>query len=512
MKKEEIKSFRKFLNLHEEGSDGNKLKSVILLEAILDETDHSLLDEKVLCEKLYGDAGDKSHRTFQKLLLRFKDKLYETLLLDLNLFRKDSYDELTIALSEVRKFLLLVNILRFRTSDEEMERLFDRIITKSKQYELYDELIQALELKLSFLGYRIGYDEVSYIRKDIEFFERCRRSLRTAKEWYTKLGKDESVTPENTSYLRYLQHGVEELEHEYRYTQSLNIAYYLYLVSLEYCQKTGDYEKGRSVSLQLIELLETNQSVYLDQRMGTAYLNYANNEIYLLNFSEGLKFADKAIALFPENGINYNLCLDTKAYCHFYSGELGEAEEILQGILQDPASKQTSLQKAKRNYMLANINFLRKNYAQTNKLLQELNELEKDQVDWNNGVRILNLMIQLEQEKYDLVDSRLENFRKYQERVSKSEDVKKRDRIILKVLLDLSRNAFDFSTVWVKDEEQFRMLFSEKPESGWQPNGPEMVVFHQWFIKMIRGEYDANCLNHERSYPMKMVTSAVYNS
>ena len=81
--------------------------------------------------------------------------------------------------------------------------------------------------------------------------------------------------------------------------------------------------------------------------------------------------------------------------------------------------------------------------------------------------------------------------RKHIDRTVKMKPVRKRDVIILRLLAKLSRQGFNFKTVWKKQQKYFELLASDEPEYRWEMRSPEMIIFHKWFEAKAKGkEYD----------------------
>jgi hypothetical protein len=125
--------------------------------------------------------------------------------------------------------------------------------------------------------------------------------------------------------------------------------------------------------------------------------------------------------------------------------------------------------------------------------LNNLEEIEKDKEGWNLWIRIMRILCSIELLKLNLIDYDIESFRKYIQRLNRSRDVRKRDQLILKVLLELDRCDYDFEEVSEKQEKTLEMLKSLDKEYKWQPNSPELILFHDWFqAKLNKQAYHPN--------------------
>lgn len=132
-------------------------------------------------------------------------------------------------------------------------------------------------------------------------------------------------------------------------------------------------------------------------------------------------------------------------------------------------------------------------YREASLLLNNLEEIEKDKEGWNLWIRIMRILCSIELLKLNLIDYDIESFRKYIQRLNRSRDVRKRDQLILKVLLELDRCDYDFEEVSEKQEKTLDNLKSLNKEFRWQPNSPELILFHDWFeAKLVNKAYSPN--------------------
>ena len=137
-RKEEIKTFRTFLKALDPATSGFRSKSVKLLELLIRNNNISI---ESLCEKIYQNKSKKNQVAISRLINRFKAKLYECLTLDINIYRKGSYTELTQYKAEMRKLILYNSILSGKVNKQEFFRMVDRAVLIAKKFELFHDLI-----------------------------------------------------------------------------------------------------------------------------------------------------------------------------------------------------------------------------------------------------------------------------------------------------------------------------------------------------------------------------------
>ena len=63
----------------------------------------------------------------------------------------------------------------------------NKIIKTAKQFEIYDGLIEALQAKQRFVGFRSGFSENHKIKLEIDFYEKSRIAYNRSLEIYNSI-------------------------------------------------------------------------------------------------------------------------------------------------------------------------------------------------------------------------------------------------------------------------------------------------------------------------------------
>ena len=105
----------------------------------------------------------------------------------------------------------------------------------------------------------------------------------------------------------------------------------------------------------------------------------------------------------------------------------------------------------------------------------------------------MRLLCSVELLKLNLIDYDIESFRKYLERTSKQYEVRERDKLVLKVLQELDKNDYNFSLTAIVAADELEKLKSTNEKYAWNPDSPELILFHDWFnAKLLKKEYEPN--------------------
>ena len=455
-----------------------------------------LLEQKpyLTLEKASRKFQYKSLRSFIRLVQRTTVKVQESLILEVNISRPDSYSQLFTTKFKIRKLIMQSQILSARGLTNQSLKLTENILKAAKKYELYDEIIEALYNQQVLIGLKKGEQYYNMIKKEIHFYESTRHALNRTKDKYRSFyaASDFSGIVKNKSAL--LEKIISEVEEDQKRTESINILVLNYLLKMELNFIKSKFSVAESIGLKLIEVLNKYESVYSLPRIGTIYFNMADSQISALDFKKAIKYASQSIEHL-KNNLTYNLlmAMEFRFLAEFYSKNYNESFELVEKQLRLNVINKFPFKKAIALYFKAVNFFITGEFTQANTLLYNITEIEKDKEGWNVWIRILRILCSVEMLRLNLVEYDMENFRKYMIRTAERADVRERDRMVLKVLLELDRQDYDFKATAKSRKKTLDRLASLEPAIKWEPKSPELILFHDWFwAKVENREYKPN--------------------
>ena len=478
LKREEVKSLLKFLRYYQDSDYESRGKGTQLVENILADAECTSRDLQL---DLYGK---ENYLAFNKLLNRTKDKIYEVLLFDQNL-SKPYYSNRNRIVFEIRKKLLQSEILLLRGMTDEFESFLNKIISKAIVYEVYDSLIEALQTKQRFMVLQSGRKKVEKIDKEIEIFEERRKKVQKARAAWTRIG---SIINQSTSpfdYLEDLECEIKALEIDYKETNSASIGYFYYFLYVEWLQINKRYSESEQVLIKLLDLVKSNLSIYTQARCGDVQINLSNNEILLGDFKLAISNAVVAQGFFDFESLNFFVAREIEFYARFYNNEIDLAEKIISDICNSTRSSDTPFLYSKWRYLFACVKTKKGEILASNELLQEYKEIESDKEGWNLSKRVLTIINRIDSNDLESADLKVLGLEKFIKRILKSRHVRKRDVIILRILLKLINEGFNFERVYMLRKRYFNMLESSHPDYGWKIKSPELIKFHEWYRNKI---------------------------
>lgn len=481
LKREEVKSLLKFLRYYQDTEDESKGKGTQLVENIISDPGCTAKDLQL---DLYGK---ENYHAFNKLLNRTKEKIYEVLLFDQNL-AKPYYSNRNRIVFEIRKKLLQSEILLLRGMTDEFENFLNKIISKAKEYEVYDSLIEALQTKQRFMVLQSGRKEVEKIEKEVAIFEESRKKVQKARAAWTRIG---SIINQSTSpydYLEELEFEIKVLENDYRETNSASIGYFYYFLYVEWLQINKRYSESEEILMKLLDLVKNNVSIYTQARCGDVQINLSNNEILLGDFKLAITNAIVAQSFFDFESLNYYVAREIEFYARFYSNEIDIAEKIISDVCNSTRSANTPFLYSKWRYLYACTKTKKGEIVSSNELLQDYKEIESDKEGWNLSKRILTIINRIELNDLESADLKVLGLEKFIKRLLKSRHVRKRDILIIRILLKLINEGFDFEKVYKQRKRYFDLLESNNTDYGWKIKSPELIIFHEWYKNKMVGK------------------------
>lgn len=215
--------------------------------------------------------------------------------------------------------------------------------------------------------------------------------------------------------------------------------------------------------------------------MGSVLLSKSENYIKLHKFKESLLMSNQSSAYFPNNIFNQALVYECKFYANYFSGEFAKSRLDLEYLCNLPRENNILVSINKWNYLSAALLFLEKKYQDCQLQLKQISEIDKDKEGWNVNIRILMIMCQIEIGILDSVDLSLSNLEKFVKRISKKGNISMRYKIILRILIALSNDSYDFKKVSYKKKRYLEQLNLSSNKLSWEIKGPELIPFNIWF-------------------------------
>lgn len=461
---------------------GKEARAIVLFDMVVEHNKSgagAALDSAELEVSLYGAP---SSANFTRLVYRLREKILESLVLDVNVNREEAYDERTRINIEVRKNITQAQILQSRGLHDISESILEKVFQQCKKYEILEELLLAVRLLINLRRTNEGVKHLSMWMSIYEKYDYMKSALVKAEARMCVVNAELDFKAGEKAKADWLKIILDEMVVDYRKTSCAHIGFNFFYLQAQYYQIVRDFRSARKALEDNFKLLETHPSIFTKIRVGNVLSNIADNDLYLREFARCQKTAAKAMVHFKEGSFNYQQAVELTFYSHYYRGAYAAAKDTILELLPD-ADEMNELQfkEGKRFYLLACAHFMSGEFNATVKLLNRIiNPIEEDREGWNIGMRILNIMALVELEKFDEATSRIAALKSFIDSVGK-DYITERALSVATLLRKLSNASFDFKVLYQKEQERIEAL----SELEWIPKSPEMVIVDQWILSRV---------------------------
>lgn len=481
----EKKTLKRFIQFQIKEGETNTMNQ--FLELLIVKPNSS---EEYFIKQIYGDYNERNSNAFRKLLERFMDKTYESLLLDINIYNTKNTSVYYMNVIELRKLISLLHIVMARgVPAKEMNRLLNRGVSLSKKFEKFEELLIFLNYKLLHVGFIHGFFKQKELYEEISLAERHRAALFESRNLMFKYITDQQhKSIDDYKLTNEIKSASDRCRELYEETKLYNVLSDWYILEMQYCHYTFNYKRAEVLQLEFLNHIFQSPALLQKNRICDNYVNLAITQVYLYKYSEALLSINNAIKYAPMIIEAHNYYNDQLTFIFIYLKQYESALEVLSKLMKNMDFGSADAQISLRQYKLACTLFLMKDFKNCFQELQATTEIEDDRDGWNIGVRMLQIYLTLETEKIDLADKKIENLRKHIERTVKMKSIRKRDVVIFRLLTHLSRCGFDFKEVWEERQKDFKLLRSDDPDYRWIPRSHELILFDQWFESKVKNQ------------------------
>ncbi len=414
------------------------------------------------------------------------------MLLENNSSRRSSYSEFKRADIWVKKRFIVSEMLFQRNALDQIYQLYDRIIEKCIQFEIYDTLVETLLRKRNLVSVREGKLALNEVSRQIEYYQKCKIVFDTAEHYFFQLSASVNFSSEPEQN-EFVHSAIKELAEAYDKYNSKNIYFYLSLLKLYKLEIQNDLDGAIELLGGLRQVILSSPAINRPQKRELVEINIAN--LYLrLNNAEGCNYhASLLITISSEDTFNISLAKEHLFMSEFHLGNFGKAHLIIKNLLVNTSPRDT-FYKAKRYYYHACVLFLQRRHKYAHDCLQFTKALDADKNGWNIAVRILDIMNQIQWGGlYHSADAHIDNLRDHIFKTRKIKPITPRNLAILDILKALVKEGFNFDTVAAQKASVLQKLSSGNEDYEWNMISPELIRFDAWFmakVKKVEYRYD----------------------
>ncbi len=478
MSVDEVNILKKYITSFDKTKKEKESKYIILINHIIHEQGEK---ENEIFYQLYPN---KELKPFRALCYRLRDKALESLILEVNVNRKNQLTPYGRAFIRVNKMIMELRLCFTRGQEELGMKLIEKVIVTGGKYGFYDEVIQVLYIKQKVVNVKYGSKKERKLAEKIEYYELLRDSLLLANKYIDRLHGETAFKKSKSKKITYYEKAIQDIEKRVKQASSKELYYQLQWMKMQYSQEQKDYKQSLYYASNLLSYILAEPFVYKHIRKGTILLNIAHNKIFTGQIETALADADLAIEYLPKYTHNYYLLQEVRFHIMYYSNKGEDALALAQKMCLDEHPDKTDFQEDKWHYWLAVCLFNNKQFAAAQKELEKVQELRRDTEGWNLSIRILNIICSISLGLEQKTERQIQALKR---QYNRRPNIQVRLKTILSILLSLE-GELNFKSVYKEHQLAFDKLEKRKGWYKWDVKTPELFLFDQWFLSMMDDE------------------------
>jgi tetratricopeptide (TPR) repeat protein len=459
------------------GSNAGESKQLKLFRFITSNKDRALTDAE-----LSKHVATPNLASLKYLL---SEKIYDALLLNKHLENNAVFSPREQIVFALKKKTLLIKSL-YRTLNqgriETLNFMIAETIKLATENEVYDVLIEILIVQKQLKGMRTGILEFENVNDQIIFYDHCFKSVQNANDAYYRLVLNQefinSLTKKELD--QHIRNSIKQMELDYKKTKAQEVNYYMHFLQMALFENEKNFKQAIIYCKKLLLMVKKSKVLYSKDRIGFAMANLTQFNVLIGNYKEAAANAKNAQQFHIQNSFNHLTLKEQEFYAHFYANNNKEALKCTEEMLQHSMADTGGYRKSKFIYYEACVLFVTKQFKEALQLLNKSLEIEKDKTGWNIALRTLNILVFIELSKINEAARALEALRKYMERLTKSDEVKERDVLIIKLLREIEKDGFRLNPKNATAAKMLKELSEKNKPTSWNYYTPELIPFHEW--------------------------------
>jgi hypothetical protein len=419
---------------------------------------------------LYPQGNEGS---FLRFLLRIREKIEETLLLDINIKRTGAYTQRQQYFITIAKEIALIRLYKSRNEFEEAVRCINTVFEKATDVEAFSELLLALELLTGIPEqYRTGTtlrneNQYNKIKQQKEITDELNKLWSTLNETWDKPTVTEEICNRIAGYAAVK---ASHLTHTAEIYIKLCRAY-IYKVDKDYYEaarllKNNDAKLHQSPLKFEPELIFQNGIYRLEMLL------------YSYRFSEIIETGDIYQSMPGLSNENRCRILEKQFLACTHIRNYIRAGQELDDLLQLAAGKPKQL--FQYRFWLGQLLILKGLYAEGADLIKELYNPKITppeslfELGWSYiaGITLHN--------KNNPTSPEF-NLSRFVKRFQRCEPKTEREVCIKEIIAELAETNFDFKAVYFRLQDKIVELASPVSPLAWQITDGELLRFNCWF-------------------------------
>ncbi len=482
---DEIKVVSECFNLNLDAPEKLKSKADQFLSVALATPLQDLNDD--FMQRALGPGTSQAYRKLKSTVLyRILDKICS----DQFIFNDNILSGTERVEVRIKKKLLQIKILYMKSAKADQKlfiQLLDEVIQESKEYELFDNLVEALSVKKYHFSVREGYSAFMKYNEEIDLYRACSAAKSLAGDFYFQIVSNQRLISHLSAkeIKNLIDEKVKLLEASPYTTMSTYIQYYYKVLKLAQYQQEKKNVESVDVCLDIINLLRRSKAIARNERFGFVYGNLSQCLTFQREFKQAAQTARLAEMYFPYESRSYVITAEQEFIACFYGKDYKRCNELLE--LMFAYSKRTTgkIREDIFTYYQGCLEFAKGNYKEARKIANRSLSIMKDKPRWDLGIRYLKIMSLIQLGEYEEARDAIEALRKQMARVANDDnrEIAMRDNYIFRAFHEYSLNDFNQNSTSL--QYILKKLREKTSSSSWNFYTHEVIPVHRWLLKRV---------------------------
>lgn len=452
------------------------------------ESDEDISLEKII-KKLKLDPKD--NLSINTLILKVQELILQTPLLDQNLHRPGVYRNRFRIRAANEKKLIQAEIFLDRGIMEPVEKILSDVQTKADKYELPAQAVTSLKLQQIMAAQWRSLRTFNRLESDLEEARRRDVLLNRAEDTYLLFRLTQKREPENKeAFSGYL----EDLKTILKSYDSDMVKYYAGHVQIAIDRLDNAHGQAINQIESLLELVRQSSPLKskrvesdLHYELGVFNMQRRNIEAAKAAFTEGEKLVKN------DTYENFRFKRDL-LLMDLYQEKLDQAKDTIDTRINSTYIRQRSFASAQYHYLRAVWAYLSRNHKMAiRQLSEEIKVMEAPESREALGYHLVLVMAAAEMQDQKLASSKeiaeamdtAQQSVRHLRAIKSRTDITARDLTIIRMMLRLADNDFDFKKSYAKIKRFLVRMRKPKADLIWQPFTYEVIPMHYWYEAQI---------------------------
>ncbi len=433
--------------------------------------------------KIYKSATDGR---IEKLKNRLYSKVLDSFLIDINLNRDIYEDEIHPIRIRLRKKMILYELIQFTPLKFTLGvELINDIITVSKRFEFYPILLDALYIQKSVKGLKFGVEFFHSMTKEIDFYEKCKRHSQRSLDLYAEMGMYATfISKADKSKLElFLKNSISELQTYFLDTNVKMVGYQLKTFEMTLLQLNKKLKEAKEVALAMLEFMRNNKTVGRRVRLGIWHTYIAQFDMELGDYDSAIKHLLLGREYFTGSQLNIAINKKFEADAYFLKEEYLKVIEIAEELAGTDLRITGNFRRDIMFYFKGCALFMLGEFRGATRIFNLKFEMTKDKLGWEINLRFMRIMTMIELGCSDEALAMVETTSKHIDRYQQIKDLSERDRLVLRLFRELSKEGFSFQQPGLKVFHLLLQLQEKGKPYSWETLTPELIPVNIWVIR-----------------------------